>query len=112
MLRVPMPPADILLDNEPFRLDDADRLIFELCLLLAIGLYELELCDLKPSTKKGTQRLSSGREKSGKMNTNLPFPILKSLSEQARRMDDDDSFGCDDNIRLFGFPKMQKKKFN
>lgn len=38
----------------------------------------------------------------------LPFPILKSLSEQARLMEEDSS-ACADNIKLFGYPKKINK---
>lgn len=38
-----------------------------------------------------------------KKNSQLPFPILKSLSEQARRIEEESS-GCKGNIRLFGVP--------
>lgn len=54
-LLVPMPCDDNLFDTVLFRLAET-RFEFVDCRLFAIGLYEYELCDLKPANKKKTHK--------------------------------------------------------
>ena len=86
-LLVPIPFVDILLDIVLFRLA-ATRFEFIFCRLLAIGLYECELWDLKPTNETNVDgEKKQIRKKSGKKwNTFVWRPWHQRLCTMSAKM--------------------------